>query len=204
MRVMKSKLTIPALAAALVVGTMAWQGTRADARLCADPGARLGEVSGYVSEPQAPSAAELERLPKDTRFDKRLYRASDGSWFHVSLVVGGRSKQSIHRPELCLPSQGFQMARPRRLDVGGRDWRALTLERGDAPPLGFAYTFFNQAGYHTSSHVRRILRDVLDRSFLSRIDRWAMLTVTASRPDGAALAAFLGSRGLLVSGGGGL
>ena len=191
MRVMKSKLTIPALAAALVVGTMAWQGTRADARLCADPGARLGEVPGYVSEPQVPSAAELERLPKDTRFDKRLYRASDGSWFHVSLVVGGRSKQSIHRPELCLPSQGFQMSRPRTLSVAGADWRVLSLMHGASPEAGFAYTFFNQDGYRTSSHVRRILRDVLDRSFRARIDRWAMVTVAASRSDDAALAAFL-------------
>ena len=191
-------LAIPALAAALVVGVMAWQGLGTDPVLCDDPGIRLGEIPGYESEAQPPSEAELTTLPKDTRFDKRLYKAADGSWFHVSLVVGGRSKQSIHRPELCLPSQGFQMTKPRRLDAGGRDWRALTLERGAAPRLGFAYTFFNQAGYHTSSHVMRILRDVLDRSFRARIDRWAMITVTASRPDDAVLASFLARGELLV------
>ena len=187
---MRARL-IPVLAALLVVGAMAWQGLNVEPALCDDPGVRLGDVPGYASERQEPSEAELTILPKDTRFDKRLYTDADGRWFHVSLVVGGRSKQSIHRPELCLPSQGFQMMDPRELDVGGTAWHALTLERGAAPRLGFAYTFFNQAGYHTSSHVRRILRDIFDRSFRARIARWAMVTVTASRADDAALAVFL-------------
>ena len=184
------KFLIPGLAAFIVLGVMAWQGMGVDPVLCEDPGVRLGEIPGFSSEPQEPSEAEVSVLPKDTRFDKRLYTAANGTWFHVSLIVGGRSKGSIHRPELCLPSQGFQMMQPRNLDVAGTDWRVLTLERG-AARQGFAYTFFNQAGYHTSSHVRRILCDVLDRSFRARIDRWAMVTVTASRADDAALAAFL-------------
>ena len=57
--------------------------------------------------------------------------------------------------------------------------------------MGFAYTFFNQAGYRTSSHVKRIFRDVLDRSFLGRIDRWVMVTVYASSADERALRGFL-------------
>ncbi len=57
--------------------------------------------------------------------------------------------------------------------------------------MGFAYTFFNQDGYRTSSHLRRIFRDVWDRSMRGRIDRWVMLTVHSSVSDGAHLAAFL-------------
>ena len=106
-------------------------------------------------------------------------------------MIGGKSKSSIHRPELCLPSQGFQMMNPRSLDAGGVAWHAVTLARGTLPPLGFAYTFFNQDGFRTSSHVRRILRDVFDRSFRARIDRWAMVTVNGSRADDASLGAFL-------------
>ena len=188
---MRASLTVPVLATALVVAAMAWQGVGVDPVLCEAPSARLGEVAGFASERLEPSEAELTTLPKDTQFDKRLYTAADGSWFQVSLVVGGRSKSSIHRPELCLPSQGFQMSRPRTMSVAGADWHVLSLARGASPEAGFAYTFFNQAGYRTSSHVRRILRDVLDRSFRARIDRWAMVTVTMSRSDDAALADFL-------------
>lgn len=49
------------------------------------------------------------------------------------------------------------------------------------------YTFFNQAGMRTASHTRRILQDVLDRSFLNRIDRWVMVSVQASSPAGFSL-----------------
>lgn len=182
---------IPALATLLVVAAMAWQGLGVDPVLCDAPAARLGEIPGYASEPLEASESERETLPGDTLFDKRLYTAADGTWFQVSLVIGGQSKNSIHRPELCLPTQGFQMMEPRDLDAGGVGWHAVTLARGDRPPLGFAYTFFNQDGFRTSSHVRRILRDVLDRSFRARIDRWAMVTVNGSRADDASLAAFL-------------
>lgn len=182
---------IPVLATLLVVATMVWQGRSGDPVLCEAPSARLGEIAGFTSEPLEPSESERTILPADTQFDKRLYTAPDGTWYQVSLVIGGKSKSSIHRPELCLPSQGFQMMNPRSLDAGGVAWHAVTLARGTLPPLGFAYTFFNQDGFRTSSHVRRILRDVFDRSFRARIDRWAMVTVNAARADDASLAAFL-------------
>ena len=182
---------IPVLATLLVVAAMAWQGRGVDPVLCEAPSARLGEIAGFTSEPLEPSESERTILPADTQFDKRLYTAPDGTWYQVSLVIGGKSKSSIHRPELCLPSQGFQMMNPRSLDAGGVAWHAVTLARGTLPPLGFAYTFFNQDGFRTSSHVRRILRDVFDRSFRARIDRWAMVTVNGARADDASLAAFL-------------
>lgn len=182
---------IPVLATLLVVAAMVWQGRSSDPVLCEAPSARLGEIAGFTSEPLEPSESERTILPADTQFDKRLYTAPDGTWYQVSLVIGGKSKSSIHRPELCLPSQGFQMMNPRSLDAGGVAWHAVTLARGTLPPLGFAYTFFNQDGFRTSSHVRRILRDVFDRSFRARIDRWAMVTVNAARADDASLAAFL-------------
>ena len=182
---------IPVLATLLVVTAMVWQGTSSDPVLCEAPSARLGDIAGFTSEPLEPSESERTILPADTQFDKRLYTAPDGTWYQVSLVIGGKSKSSIHRPELCLPSQGFQMMNPRSLDAGGVAWHAVTLARGTLPPLGFAYTVFNQDGFRTSSHVRRILRDVFDRSFRARIDRWAMVTVNAARADDASLAAFL-------------
>ena len=138
-----------------------------------------------------PSEGELHTLPSDTIIDKKTYRAEDGAWYAVSLIIGGRSKSSIHRPELCLPSQGFQMTDPRSREVAGVDWHLLTLVRRDTPSLSFAYTFFNQEGYRTDSHVARIFRDVWDRSVNNRIDRWAMVTVNGFPADSRRLEAFL-------------
>lgn len=194
---MRTRL-IPCAAAALVVAVMVVQGVDSDPVLCEAPSARLGEVPGYSSQALPPSEAETAILPGDTGIDKRLYSAADGSWFQVSLVIGGRSKSSIHRPELCLPTQGFQMRTPRNLVADGVEWHYVTIEKGGSRPLGFAYTFFNQDGFHTSSHVKRIVRDILDRSLRSRIDRWAMVTVTASTSADGEVTAFLKKLGGVV------
>ena len=85
------------------------------------------------------------------------------------------------------------MTNPRTVNVGGVDWHVVTLARKDAPPMGFAYTFFNQDGYRTSSHLRRIFRDVWDRSVRGRIDRWVMVTVNASDADDFKLSRTLAS-----------
>ena len=184
------KVLIPLTVAVLVVAVMLYQARTVDPVLCEAPVVKLAEIDGFASEPVAISEAERTILPADTVIDKRRYRSSDGE-FLVSAVVGGRSKSSIHRPELCLPSQGFQMTSPRTVEVGDVEWHLVTLARKEASSMGFAYTFFNQDGYRTSSHLRRIFRDVWDRSMCGRIDRWVMLTVHSSVSDEARLTAFL-------------
>jgi len=170
---------------------MLFQAKTVDPVLCEPPDVKLGAIEGYESQKCEPGEAELNVLPADTRFDKRIYQAKDGRWFQVSVVIGGSSKSSIHRPEMCLPSQGLQMMDPHSVSVGGRDWHRVTLAHKAAPPVGFSYTFFNQTGFRTASHVRRIFRDVWDRSILGRIDRWVMVTVSSSETDDARVSAFL-------------
>ena len=83
------------------------------------------------------------------------------------------------------------MTDPRTVEVAGVEWRMVTLARGLLPPLGFSYTFFNQDGFRTSSHMRRIFRDVWDRSVRLRVDRWVMVTVNSSSADDRRVSEFL-------------
>ena len=132
---------------------------------------------------QESSIGESTVLPKDTRIFKRVYRRpADGVQFLVSAVVGGTSKSSIHRPELCMPAQGYIMSDPRSFEVADRPFHAIHLSGAGSSPSVLAYTFFNQAGVRTASHVRRIFIDTWDRSARNRIDRWVMVTVNASVP----------------------
>ena len=188
---MKRSLLLPFLTCLLTVGVMCYQARSVDPVLAVAPSVALGEIEGFTSVELPPSEAELKTLPSDTVIVKRNYTDEKGDWVLVSAVIGGRSKSSIHRPELCLPSQGYQMMRPRTVLVDGTSWRFISLERRDSPTLGFAYTFANQAGYRTSSHVKRIFRDILDRTFAGRIDRWVMVTVNSSIADDDRLSAFL-------------
>lgn len=183
------KCVIPVLTALAVTSMSAVMALAPETVICEPPDVDLAEIEGYVSIPVETSEAELKILPSDTAIVKRLYRAG-GREFLVSLVIGGKSKSSIHRPELCLPSQGFLMSSPKTREISGVEWRTLFLDgsRG-AARAGFAYTFFNQAGFRTASHLKRIFADVWDRSVNNRVDRWVMVTVYASDPD--ALGGFL-------------
>ena len=188
-------LTIPAVATVLMCVAMWYQSLTPEPSVAEAPVVEICDIPGFTVEELEPGEAELTVLPADTRFIKRFYTSGNGLWFQVTAVIGGTSKSSIHRPELCLPAQGFQMTTPRNISACGLDWHALSLERSYSPSLGFAYTFFNQTGFRTSSHMRRIFRDVWDRSVLNRIDRWVMITVNASTDDDTTLKAFLDSLG---------
>lgn len=185
------KIVIPALMTLLLGAAMAYQARTVEPVLAQAPQVKLPELEGLTSEVIPPSESELHTLPADTQIDKRLYTDADGLQYAVSLVIGGRSKSSIHRPELCLPSQGFQMGNPHDLRVGRIDWHCVSVEKKGFSPNGFAYTFFNQEGFRTSSHLRRIFRDVWDRSVLGRIDRWAMVTVYLPFADDRRMSEFL-------------
>lgn len=51
----------------------------------------------------------LDFLPKDTSFGQRLYQSSDGFWMQLEVVLMGADRTSIHKPQICLPGQGFSI-----------------------------------------------------------------------------------------------
>ncbi|MBR2983278.1 MAG: exosortase [Kiritimatiellae bacterium] len=182
---------VTVIAAVLTVSVMFVQTLTPQVTVCEPPHIEFGEIAGFRSGEVPPSEAELSVLPGDTKFVKRRYENAAGDWYLVSAVIGGKSKMSIHRPELCLPTQGFLMTGSRTVEASGLEWRFITLERAGMESLGFCYTFFNQDGFRTPSHVKRILRDIWDRSVHNRIDRWVMITVNSSRTDDAGMIDFI-------------
>ena len=130
------------------------------------------------------SRAELDILPGDTQSRKVTYTLANGDVFTVALVVAGRSRLSIHRPELCLPAQGFVMSeREVRQILPGLPMACFSLNRkGQTRTSGFAYVFLNSRGA-TCSNLRRVVGDSLERSLRNRIQRWAMVTVSSPQHD---------------------
>ena len=128
------------------------------------------------------SLGENTILPKDTTILKRVYTSGSGMQFLVSAIISGAGKSSIHRPELCLPAQGVQMSSSTDFDVAGRPYHAIRIDYQQDPPAQLIYTFLNQDGVRTASHLRRIFLDTWDRSVHNRIDRWVMVTVRAASP----------------------
>ena len=145
---------------------------------------RPGKCPACGSDLHEISLGEQTILPKDTSLLKRVYVSPSGYQFVATAVLGGITKSSIHRPELCLPAQGFLMMNPHNLSVRGRPYRVISVMRGEMSACALAYTFFNQEGFITASHMSRIARDVWDRTALNRVDRWVMVTVYAMPPRG--------------------
>jgi hypothetical protein len=52
---------------------------------------------------------ELAVLPKDTSFGKRRYRAADGLLFDLQVVLMGKDRTSMHKPQICLTGQGWHI-----------------------------------------------------------------------------------------------
>jgi len=145
---------------------------KGDALICPKCGGQLYSVS----------LGEMRDLPKDTVILKRNYHAADGLVYNVSVVIGGRQRNSIHRAELCLPAQGFVMLDARHLDLhvptgAPRAVRKITAQHPDGQKVTLLYWFASK-NRESCSHTQRILTDVWDRSIHNRINRWVMVAVS--------------------------
>jgi hypothetical protein len=65
------------------------------------------QVLGFEGQDVPISRVELDWLPKDTTYGRRLYRAPDGFEVLLLAVLMGTDRTSIHKPQQCLTGQGF-------------------------------------------------------------------------------------------------
>ena len=78
-------------------------------------------VGAWMGEDAAISEREREVLAPDTRFARKTYTGPHGDKIFVSIVMSGDDMtNSIHRPERCLPAQGWSLQSSER--------RALPIE----------------------------------------------------------------------------
>ena len=135
------------------------------------------------------SIGELTVLPSDTGFRKCHYYDVMGDVYRVTVVINGKSRQSIHRPEVCLPSQGFSLENGRVVEFPLDDgsllpMRCVDLRRRDSTSslrMGQGYYFVSHHNL-VASHLSRMLISIRDRAFRNRITRWAMVTLFCEEP----------------------
>lgn len=160
-------------------------------------------VLEYDSRRIEPGPQEYEVLPKDTSLARRLYQAPGQFSILLGVVLMGTDRTSIHKPEFCLPAQGWQIVaketlrlpleRPEayELPVGKFVTRRLApLPGGGHVTLSGVYLFWFVAEDRiTASHWGRmgwITWDLLRRGVLPR---WAYLSVFVECPTGQEAAA---------------
>jgi hypothetical protein len=149
------------------------------------------------------SLAEYDALPHDTEFLKSIYTNDAANQVFVSLVLSGRERDSIHRPERCLVGQGstivnqhfWNVVMPQVIEVpleGREPLKVAVLETirnyrgadGERKVYHgyYAYWFVGQ-GRETPSHYMRMLWLAWDRVVNSVSHKWAYVVVAGDRMD---------------------
>ncbi len=156
-------------------------------------------VGDLYALPEEITAAELYILPKDTTFARDSYgpigMPHGPLRILCSIILSGAERRSIHRPERCLPGQGWRidsshteslpLASGRNLEV-----TALLLEKPVTLQNGmqinrrqyFLYWFVGK-GVATPSQTVRILTTYWDM-LVNRVNqRWAYVIVAKDIPQ---------------------
>jgi len=146
---------------------------------------------GFTGADQPVSESELHLLPKDTAFAKKAYKDLGGDQISAQIVLAGGEKRSIHRPEICLPAQGWNIktgeAIPITLSNGGTlkvmkliIARPLEVRPGVYKEFTtvFLYWFVGK-DMTTPYHWMRLAHANWDRVVHNVNHRWAYVVVSA-------------------------
>lgn len=155
----------------------------------------------FVSVEGEVSRAERMLLPDDTEFARRIYISPTGDEILCSIVLSGGEKRSIHRPEVCLPGQGWTIKTQETVPVrlhGGKTLKVTNLVLEREVQVGpnerrkiesfFMYWFVGR-DVVTHSHWERVFLSSWDRLTRNLNHRWAYVIVNATigstvRPNG--------------------
>ena len=160
----------------------------------------LDFTSTNVPEPQL----VVNYLPPDSSYAERHYIAPDGLEVNTTVVLMGGDRSSIHKPDYCLPGQGWQIrqksvvnipvAGAQKYELPVARWdiaNSFTTPDGRKQEVGGLYVFWFVAdGEQTPDNYERMWwlgRDLLRTGVLQR---WAYISYFASCAPGQEDAAF--------------
>ena len=153
-------------------------------------------VGSWYGTDQPIMQAERDSLGPDTEFARKLYTNGAGDQLFVSIVLSGPDMNtSIHRPERCLPAQGWTVTDSKTVRVptpaGGfqatrlHNLRTIRLDsERTANIYNLNYYWFIGSTETTPSHMQRTLIDIRDRVLRGTNQRWAYVTVASTVTQG--------------------
>ena len=161
-------------------------------------------VLDFTSTNVPESEIELGYFPKDTSYARRFYQAPDGFGAGATVIMMGADRTSIHRPDYCLPGQGWTIgsktavnipvsgSQPYELPVMRWDvHNSLTMPDGRKQAVSGVYVFWFVADHEqTVDNFQRmwwLARDLLRTGVLQR---WAYVSYFSVCAPGQENAAF--------------
>jgi len=150
----------------------------------------------WVGQDEEVSEKERKVLGEGTTFARKSYINARGDQIYVSIVMAGDDMNtSIHRPEMCLPAQGYTIinSAPTRVRFGEQSLTATRLHNQRNLPLvrgghvveySLDYYWFIGSSETTHSHLHRNLIDIRDRFLYGHNQPWAFIMVIAQIGEG--------------------
>lgn len=154
-------------------------------------------VGVWFGDDQQVTQKELDALAKDTQFARKIYTGPERDQILVSIVLSGDDMtNSIHRPERCLPAQGWLVRSSSKRTIritSGRPLEVTKLQNAQVVETTDHRRFtLNNLNYYwfighndmTASHLTRTGIDLRDRIVSGLSQRWAYVTVAANVTQG--------------------
>jgi hypothetical protein len=146
------------------------------------------EINGYVGKSTPPSEAERKSLPPDTSFETKVYDLRNGNQMTFNIVLSGEDRSSIHRPEICLPGQGWTITSSQVRPISLSEGRVLEvmdlgleqeheMDNGEKRTIrAHYYYWFVGKDVTTPKHLTRVLITSFDNIFENLNHRWAYIS----------------------------
>ncbi|MBN2190084.1 MAG: EpsI family protein [Candidatus Aureabacteria bacterium] len=152
------------------------------------PGIVPGRVGVWKSSDIKINDIEKELLPPDTEMVKKLYAGPDGKEIFVNIVISGKDRRSIHRAEVCLPSQGWVITGKETVslpyeDSDGKkktvDIQKLSVisSKKNVEITSLVLYYYIGGKRVTGNNLKRIFFTVYDRLFKGRQTRWSYVVI---------------------------
>lgn len=139
------------------------------------------------------SIGEIKLLPVGTPIYRKEYSTGFGPQLQTTVVFTGLERRSIHRPQVCLVSQGNRITNEYDYFVELKDnhklkTKVIELTQEYTNQLGekkfndavYVYWFFNPER-ETNSHLLRFLYMALDNALRNYRPRWAYVSICFQR-----------------------
>jgi EpsI family protein len=139
---------------------------------------------------QAVTEGERVMLGPDTQFARKVYTNAAGDEIYASIVLSGPDMNtSIHRPERCLPAQGWTIVDSSTRSFAGavdelkatrlHNIRSVRVGNNSFTVHGINYYWFVGHSIITPSHLQRTWFDIRDRILKGQNQQWAYVTIAS-------------------------
>lgn len=159
------------------------------------------QLDNYQGRELFMTAKEQTLLDPGVRLTRLLYGSAAGRQIMATVILSGFEKRSLHRPEVCLPNQGWTIVDRAQMPLRLEDGREITvmmmrLFRDSEPQPGVRirtralnfYWYIGSDGTWCPDHYEHVFLSYFDAVFRNIQHRWAMASFyvpVSDRPVGA-------------------